>query len=80
MFKTQFQNFSFQPQFHFLFLDSDWGQNWELSVGTLDQHLSLGNLGGGLHNFTGPLSRNINIFSESPAQAQSIGTLVGGFD
>ena len=77
MFKTQFQNFSFQPQFHFLFLDSDWGQNWELSVGTLDQHLSLGNLGWGLHNFTGPLSRNINIFLESSAQAQSIGTLVG---
>ena len=37
----------------------------------------VGEFFGGLHNFTGPLSRNINIFSRSSAQAQSIGTLVG---
>ena len=35
------QNISFQPQFHFNFLASDWGQNWELSVGAFDKRLSL---------------------------------------
>ena len=37
----------------------------------------LGNYGGCLQDYTRPLSQNINIFSESSAQAQSIGTLVG---
>ena len=35
MFKTSVSN----PSFILIF--SDWGQNWELSVGTLDQRLSL---------------------------------------
>ena len=35
-----------------------------------------GNFGGGLQNFTGPLSQNVNIFLESSAQSQSIDTLV----
>ena len=37
MFKTSVSKL----QFHYSFLDSDWGQNWELSVGTLEQRLSL---------------------------------------
>ena len=36
--------------------------------------------GGGLQNFTGPFSLNINIFLESWAQAQSIGIFVGWFE
>ena len=39
------------------------------------------NLGGGLQNSTGPLSRNIIInILESSVQAQLIGTLFGWFD
>jgi len=36
-----------------------------------------GNLRGGLQNFTEPLPRNMNIFLESSAQAQSSGILLG---